>query len=117
MGKKVKYGEFDPANSDGCTLIGAAFRLFTREKALPFKGCCVAHDKAYYYGGHESLRKEADDQLRRCVNNHGYPILAWIMWFFVRVFSGTRLFGLFKNPLPWSWEKIVTIKPKSEEPK
>ena len=37
MGKPVKYGEFDPAESDGCTFIGMLFRTFTKEKNLPFK--------------------------------------------------------------------------------
>ena len=112
MGKKIKYGEFNPADSDGCTFIGHAFRLFTKEKQLPFKGCCVVHDKVYYYGGDLKLRKEADYQLRRCITNHGYPVLAWIMWAFVRAFSGPKILYIIPNPFPWHWEKKVTILPK-----
>lgn len=117
MGKRVKYGEFDPANSDGCTLIGAAFRWFTKEESLPFKECCIAHDEVYYYGGDPKLRKESDEALRKCVKNHGYPVLAWIMWTAVHLFSGPKLLWVFNNPLPWSWEEKVTILPKEDEPK
>jgi hypothetical protein len=116
MGKPIKYGEFDPAASDGCTAIGAAFRLFTKEKVLPFKQCCVTHDKAYWYGGDVKLRKKADDQLFKCVKAHGHPLLGFIMWIFVRTLSGPKILGI-KNPFPWSWEPVVTILPKEDEPK
>lgn len=111
MGKKVKYGEFDPANSDGCTLISWFFRYLTSETDLPFKDCCVEHDRVYYYGGDVKLRKEADKNMRECVKAHGYPVLAWIMWAFVRLLSGPQM------PFPWTWEVEVTILPKEDEPK
>ena len=117
MGKPIKYGEFDPANSDGCTFIGMAFRLFTKEKNLPFKECCIAHDKDYYYGGDVKLRHASDTKLRECVTEHGYPILAWIMWAFVHFLSGPKLLWVIPNPFPWHWEEKVTILPKEDEPK
>jgi hypothetical protein len=106
---KTRIGHFKPENSDGCTFIGAAFRLFTSQPHLPFKQCCVAHDEAYWYGGDPAVRDEADLAMRECIRRQGYPVLAYIMWLFVHYLSGPKLFGLFNNPLPWAWRKKVTI--------
>lgn len=114
MGQKIKPGEFDEAASDGCTAISIFFRLFTREKHLPFKRCCIDHDRVYWYGGDPKLRNEADKQMRNCVRNSGYPIMAWIMWTFVHYLSGPKLLG-FNNPFPWSWEEEVTILGRDEK--
>lgn len=105
----IRSGEFDPTTSDGCTFIGAVFKFFTKEKHLPFKSCCVEHDRAYWYGGDVKLREQADRDMRDCVKAHGYPVIAWIMWLFVHMFSGPRLLWVFKNPLPWAWVEKVTI--------
>lgn len=108
MGIKVKNGDFNPAASDGCTVISWVFRYLTTAKDVPFKGCCIEHDRVYWYGGDPKLREEADRRMRTCVKAHGYPVLAWIMWTFVHFFSGPKFLG-FDNPFPWSWEKNVTI--------
>ncbi len=112
MGKKVKYGEFDPTESDGCTVVNKIYKFLTKEEETPFKDCCVIHDRAYWYGGHVSLRKEADIELRRCVSEMGFVLTAWVMYFAVRIFSGPSILFVFSNPLPWSWERKVTILPK-----
>lgn len=108
MGKKVKYGEFKPENSDGCTLVSPYFKYLTKEDSIPFKQCCIEHDKAYYYGGDVKLRKEADKKLRKCIIEHGYPVLAWIMYIAVRVFSGPKM------PFSWSWEENVIVLPEKK---
>lgn len=106
MSHKIKYGEFDPAASDGCTVVSQAYKFFSNGKQTPFRQCCINHDRIYYYGGDVALRKRADVNLRRCVKRHGFPILAWAMYLAVRVFSGPHM------PFGWSWEKKITILPK-----
>lgn len=110
MRKAIREGEFNPEDSDGCTFIGLVFSHLTDEPHLPFKECCVEHDRAYWYGGKESLRKKADEQMRKCVMKQGYPVLAWIMWAFVHFLSGPKIFGVFNNPLPWAWATKVEIR-------
>lgn len=115
MGLKIKPGEFDPEASDGCTAIAPIFKFFTKEKHMPFKDCCVEHDKFYWYGGDPKIRNKADKDMRECVSKRGYPILAWIMWAFVHFLSGPKLFWIFDNPFPWSWEEKVIILGRDED--
>lgn len=99
---RIRHGEFDPANSDGCTLLSKPYQWLTG-KQLSFRECCIEHDRAYWYGGTKSERKTADDTLRDCVKGHGHTILAWIMWIVVRIMGSPR------SPLPFRWRRNVTI--------
>ncbi|MGR9037838.1 MAG: hypothetical protein ACU83O_14840, partial [Gammaproteobacteria bacterium] len=58
--------------------------------------CCIAHDIAYWCGGSEQDRQEADRELRRCVNGN----TPWLGNIF---YSGVRLGGLPWLPTPWRW--------------
>ena len=60
-------------------------------------GCCVEHDKAYWYGGTAAARKAADQALCDCVRQHGYPRLARLMYL------GVRIGGHGWLPTPWRW--------------
>ena len=51
-------------------------------------GCCVQHDKAYYYGGSLANKIKADLRLYECVKKKGHPIIATIMWLGVTLFGG-----------------------------
>lgn len=102
-GDRIRYGEFNPDNSDGCTLLSFVNRLLLRPP-LSFRHCCVDHDRDYWYGGTSKMRKESDIRLRRCVlNQTGNNLLAWTMYIAVRFFGSPRL------PTPWRWAKRVTI--------
>lgn len=59
--------------------------------------CCVAHDVAYWRGGPEPLRQEADMALRQCVADTGYPTMGDIMYLGVRI-GGERFY-----PTPYRW--------------
>lgn len=101
---RVRYGEFDPANSDGCTLISWFYKYILRCKdPVPFVHCCIEHDRAYWYGGTSEQRLAADKALRDCVLAMGYKGWAWFMYFGVRVFGSPRL------PFKWRWAHRVTI--------
>lgn len=115
MSQKIRYGEFDPETSDGCTIVTPIYKFLTREERLPFRECCIEHDKEYYYGGPVELRRESDRKFRECVSAHGYPVLAWIMWVVLYLFSGPKLFGIINNPFFWAWHENVVILPKAEE--
>lgn len=47
---------------------------------LPWRSCCVVHDKAYYYGGSRHKKKRADTALKNCVSKIvGNKILGIVM--------------------------------------
>lgn len=58
--------------------------------------CCIAHDIVYWCGGSEQDRKEADQELMRCVNNKS-PVMGNI------IYAGVRTGGLPWLPTPWRW--------------
>lgn len=90
--------EFDPEKSDGCTLVSWVNKLFGRPP-LPYRSCCIEHDRAYFYGGTRQQRKEADITFRKCVVEiTGKKIWPWIMFVAVRIFGHPR----FPTPLRWS---------------
>lgn len=67
--------DFDPErHSDGCSggMSTAYARLpdWVQEQfgeELPWRHCCVEHDRAYYYGGSREDKIAADRQLKKCV--------------------------------------------------
>jgi hypothetical protein len=58
--------------------------------------CCIVHDIAYWCGGSEQDRKDADQELMQCVNNK-MSMMGYILYHGVRV-SGSPWF-----PAPWRW--------------
>lgn len=99
---KVRYGHFKPEESDGCTIVSSIYKFFTKRQT-PFRHICVEHDRAYYYGGTYEQRLAADKALLEGVKSYGFPILAYVMYFFVRVFAHPRM------PFYWRWCYRVTI--------
>ncbi len=62
-----------------------------------YRNCCVEHDKAYYVGGSSKGRRDADDQLHKCVRAKGHKYLAPIIW------VGVRIGGVPFLPTPFRW--------------
>lgn len=60
-------------------------------------GCCVEHDMAYWCGGTESRREQADRALRSCVVEDRHAIAGRIMYIGVRAFAHPFW------PFPWRW--------------
>src|SRR5215212_10514705 len=64
--------------SDGCTLIPDG----------DIKGCCVAHDRDYYWGGTFRERRQSDKKLFFCIRNKPgiqHRIFAPFIWLGVRI--------------------------------
>lgn len=64
---------------------------------LPWRGCCVEHDWAYWKGGSSEERRQADLKLAACVAVNGYPFIAALMYYAVRM-GGAPYW-----PFPWRW--------------
>ena len=68
---------FTPAlHSDGCSGgMSDTYEKLTVFHAkhgdtLPWRSCCVTHDEAYYYGGSKYEKMNADEILKKCVNDN-----------------------------------------------
>jgi hypothetical protein len=59
--------------------------------------CCVNHDLLYWIGGTREERKEADQELRKCVTEKGHPIVGQVMYL------GVRIGGVWWLPTPFRW--------------
>lgn len=88
--------------SDGCTMFPDG----------NYHGCCVEHDKSYYFGGTLKQRRAADDRLYECVKATKGPhrkMIAGMMWL------GVRIGGVAFLPTPFRWgfgNKYPRMKPK-----
>ncbi len=70
-----------PFTTDGCSL----FPDGTLEHQSLWVHCCIRHDLAYWKGGTEQQRLEADQALQQCVAQTGEPKIAQLMLAGVRV--------------------------------
>ena len=73
-------------HSDGCS--GGMSATYTKlemlhpifGKTLPWRQCCVVHDKVYYYAGSRTEKQQADTALKNCVSEIvGNKILGIVM--------------------------------------
>lgn len=77
----VLANTLQPFTTDGCS----AFPDGTLTEKNLWLRCCSLHDIAYWQGGSYQERVEADDELKRCVDNIGEPVIAHLMRVGVRV--------------------------------
>ncbi len=100
--------EFDPEkHSDGCS--GGMSEAYANlpdwvhdkfGKTLPWRHCCVVHDKAYYYGGSQEEKEAADEALKRCVAAETHnDVLAFMMKAAVEIGGKPN----FKTPYRWGY--------------
>ena len=93
--------------TDGCSGgLSKAWRLLTGH-GPPFGECCCAHDHAYWRGGSNTERADADTALRICVAGQGYFMWAWVIWVAVRLFGGSHF--LFSGRHKWGWGIMTNI--------
>lgn len=79
--------------TDGCSLFPDGSPI---ERNL-WCDCCVAHDMAYWRGGTEDQRKEADEALRACVEQRTNKPFAEL------VYAGVRAGGMPIFPTWYRW--------------
>ena len=85
--------ELTPFTSDGCSV----FPDGTAEQQDLWLNCCIRHDLAYWKGGTQKEREEADRRLEACVKKLGKPEIAKIMH------TGVRLGGTPWLPTTYRW--------------
>jgi hypothetical protein len=68
--------------------------------------CCLKHDIAYWQGGTERQRLEADQRLRECVlNKTGDAVLAETMYQGVRFGGSPYFYNWYRWGYGWSYER------------
>lgn len=95
-----------PFTTDGCSV------WIDGTPKLPYlwRHCCVAHDKAYWVGGAESVRAAADKALQACMTELAGEGMANYMYFFVTT-GGSPLW---LTPYRWGygWSYMDAGKPR-----
>ena len=116
----VNAGELKPFTSDGCSV----FPDGTLSEQELWLSCCTAHDLAYWQGGTEQQRLEADQQLESCVAEVGQPEIAKLMLMGVRVGGSPYLPTQFRWGYGWPYpreykvltpEELALIEEKSKQ--
>ena len=80
--------------SDGCSVPPALRRMgwLLPSETAEQRSACVLHDRDYYYGGTQQMRRDADEMFRiRLVNAGMSKWRARMYWIAVRVFGGPGL--------------------------
>ena len=89
-------------HSDGCSVVA---EYDQRE-------CCVQHDWLYWQGGRREQRREADQQLRDCIQQTQTSWLANIRWFGVRIGGvGFLPFRKWRWGFGWRWPRSSASTP------
>lgn len=89
----VSAEEIRSFTSDGCS----SFPNGTFQQQSLWLDCCVSHDLAYWKGGTEKERRQADQALQKCVAAVGEPMIAQLM------LAGVRVGGSPDLPTPFRW--------------
>lgn len=88
--------------SDGCSLFPDRSLINSKD----WCECCFQHDIAYWQGGTEAQRLEADEKLRACVlAKTGDPILADAMFNGVRFGGSPWFYNWYRWGYGWSYER------------
>ena len=86
-----------PFTTDGCSGGMSWFWRTVLRRPLPWEGACESHDRTYWKGGTRDARRTADMVLATRVLQRGYPIMAALMYYAVRIGGHPLL------PFAWRW--------------
>jgi hypothetical protein len=90
----AKRPVLEPFTSDGCSLFPDA----DSQRHQNWCPCCIEHDYAYWQGGPESARLQADQALEKCIlQSTGDSALASM------IYTGTRVGGSPSFPTWYRW--------------
>lgn len=111
-------GPFILELSDGCSGLSIPYRWLTRAitgntSQIPFLPYCIEHDEAYWYGGSEQQRLDADLRLFHGVRSYPDSIIAKIAIFPIALLMLVvpRIVGSPKLPTPFRWMRREQYSP------
>ncbi len=92
--------ELSPFSSDGCSLFPDSFAMTEKD----WCECCFQHDVAYWQGGTERQREDADIALKQCVlEKTGNKTLAKVMYDGVRLGGSPYFYNWYRWGYGWSY--------------
>jgi len=92
-----------PFSSDGCSSSPDGIPM-TKNSSV-WVDCCVRHDTAYWMGGTKEQKKQADEQLKSCISDKGYPNVAKVYKSFVNEFGGPDSTQSFRWGYGWNYKR------------
>jgi hypothetical protein len=99
-----------PFATDGCSMWIDG----TPKHPHLWRECCVAHDKAYWLGGTQEQRRQADDELKICVTQKIGKGMAEYMH--VNVLWGGSPYWLAPYRWGFGWQYLEDGKPRGYKP-
>ena len=91
-----------PFSSDGCSLFPDSSLITHKD----WCDCCFQHDLAYWRGGTQQQRENADLVLKQCVlDKSGDPILADVMFNGVRFGGSPYFYNWYRWGYGWSYTR------------
>jgi hypothetical protein len=102
----AQTSQLRPFTTDGCSMWIDG----PPQQPYLWRSCCVAHDKAYWMGGSNLERNQADETLRACVSKVGGSGMGNYMFFFVS--TGGSPFWLTPYRWGYGWDYLDDGKPR-----
>ena len=101
-----RVNKLKPFTTDGCSVWIDG----TVTNPYLWRHCCVAHDIAYWIGGTNLQRNQADEDLLACVSDVGGKAMGNYMYFFVSTGGGPFLM----TPYRWGygWDFLEQGRPR-----
>jgi len=94
--------ELSPFSSDGCSLFPDSSVITKKDWCV----CCFQHDLAYWQGGTEQQRENADTELKQCVlEKTGDETLAKVMYDGVRFGGSPYFYNWYRWGYGWPYER------------
>jgi hypothetical protein len=87
MPSQATANELKDFSTDGCSVSPDG----TPWDPTAFLDCCIAHDISYWQGGTVEDREAADHTLKACIEKKGFPEIANVYYYAVRM-GGTPKF-------------------------
>jgi len=92
-----------PFSSDGCSSSPDGVPL-TQDSSI-WVDCCVRHDTAYWMGGTREEKNKADDELRACMSEKGYPKIGKMYKGFVAELGGPLSTQSYRWGYGWNYKR------------
>jgi hypothetical protein len=103
--------ELKPFTTDGCSV----FPDGSIQHQSLWVNCCIRHDLAYWKGGTNQQRLEADESLASCVAEVGEPEIAKLMLAGVRVGGSPYFPTFYRWGYGWSYPRSYQALSESEK--
>lgn len=100
-----------PFSSDGCSLFPDSLIITQQD----WCECCFEHDIAYWRGGTEKQREQADAALEQCVlTKTGDETLAKLMYKGVRFGGSPYFYNWYRWGYGWGYDRKYKVLTKTE---